>query len=203
MDKSKSVRQPLYHNVDIDTALYKEFQPILLCNFKKLNDMNEKIHQRYVPDNSCIKNNLLPPRPSYTGPCLPKEHTQLSKLENPRIVDCCNTSLCPGTSDPIGYFSNIEIESYLRNIHTMNSRCPNKIYRDKFDCNKCQTQCNIKEPKIEIPNSKINKCVAFEKAPKCKVDDSSFRFETLYDYSDHVDCNLGCQKVWNNRTKKH
>ena len=196
-------RQNLYHDINIDTAMYKKFQPILLCNFKKLNQMNEKIQQRNIPDEACLTNELLPPRPIYTSHCLPKEHRQLSKLTNPILTDCCQMNVCPGTSDPIGYFSNIEIESYLKNIHTLSTRCPNKTFKDKFDCNRSKNQCNINEPKIQKPDLSINKCVEFEKAPKCKVDNTKFRYETLYDYKDHVSCDLGCQKVWNNRTKTH
>lgn len=181
----------MYHSIDIDDAMYKKFQPVLLCNMKKQDDENQNIYTRNVPDRSCVTNSLLSHRPINTSKCL---NMKLESLRNPDLIESPDTSLCPGNGDPNEYMSNIDIESNLRTLSCKNTKCSNpdnqseECYRHKFI----------------YPDTPANKCNNFQKVNPCQeYIIRGNNYETLYDYSNSDICNIGCQQIWNNRTKRN
>lgn len=180
-----------YHSINIDDAMHKQFQPILLCNFKKQDTENQNIYTRTVPDRSCITNSLLSHRPINTSPCL---NMKLESMKNQDLIKSSSSKLCPGKGDPIEYASNIGIESNLWRMNCKNTKCSNP---DNYS-DECYN------PKFIYHNTQANKCSHFQKINPCKkYIIRGNNYETLFDYSHSDICNLGCQQIWNNRTKRN
>ena len=135
---------------------------------------------------------------------MPNIHTKAPKpLKNPKLPDCCTNSLWPNCGDHLGYFANIEIDSHLKNINNKTNKCLNREYKNGISPKKCQNDCcNFlkEENKYNYPDKNVNRCVNFNFPNKCENKDD---VNTLYDYSNHEICNMGCEKAWNIRTKRN
>ena len=204
IDNSKEFSNNYYHDINIDTSVNNHFIPILLCNFDKQNKINEQMYSRNIPDKQCITDPLLSHRPSYTGNCITPKNKVLPKIQDPKLVKCCEPLLCPGKGNPIGYMSNIEIESFLKNRNIQLNKCQNKEVRQKLECKQCESFCNMEEPVTSGPVELIlDNCSKVNSPRKCDRIVKGPRFDTMYDFTNHNDCDLGCQPIWYQRTKRN
>ena len=180
-----------YHSINIDDALHQQFQPILLCNFKKQEDENLNIYNRNVPNSLCVTTPLLSHRPINTSKCV---NMKLESMKKPNLINSTQSNLRFGNGDPNEYFSNIGVESNLKNLNCRNTKCSNPDNQSE-DCYR---------PKLIYPNVQVNKCSKLQQVNPCQTYIiRGNNYETLYDYSSNDGCNLGCQQIWNNRTKRN
>jgi hypothetical protein len=224
MNINSRVIDDRYHSIYLGEESVNKRPDCLLCNFKKQNDINEKIEQRLKCDET-IKP-LIPPRPTFIGKCIePKNQLKNilnidnKKLDNSDLLDltnqnnknknlpkCCKINgNCGGNGHPMGYLSNIDVDSYVRNLHKNLNNCKHNKQVKKLSCDDCMLRDN---EEIINTNFEINKCVDFKRYNKCnknieKVKNQVFPrpYDTLYDLSSEMPC-FDCEMYWNNRTKR-
>ena len=208
-DNDETETHHYYRSTDIEDTKEKWFPPVQICNVKNDNLLSDRIYDRRIAKGEkCFKNNLIPFRPAFSGDCLPKIHQKPPEpIQNPILPDCCSNGLWPNCGDHLGYLANIDIESNLQNIATKTNKCANKEFKTNLS-KKCKDKCCDyikKEPVYQYPNIKPDKCINFETLNKCdKQSENRFqKFDTLYDYTNHEICNLGCEKIWNTRSKRN
>lgn len=213
-----------HHSIFIGEKSINNRPDCLLCNFEKQNDINGKIELRRKCDNTIIP--LIPPRPSFIGKCINSKNNIRDILninenninkdildinnqtnKNTRLPKCCkiNNNKCGGNGHPLGYLSNIDVDSYVRNLHKNLNNCKHNKQVKELSCN----NCILKESDDVISGGfERNKCIEFQTFNKCnkkteKVKNQVFPrpYDTLYDLSEEMPC-FDCEMYWNNRTKR-
>ena len=183
------------------------------CNLEKQNKYNDYIFNRNVNCNKISERDLLyVERPKIKDCKNINRHNKnkIPDLEHPILGDCCKKSECiSDKSNPLDYFSSIDVESYVLNIDRKLNNCRSIEYkRGDVNCHKCDELCchniekNIGLPEVTYTNP--NKCIKLQKPNKCRQNKNLNRprpFDTLYDYSDK-NYGINCQPVWNIRSKR-
>lgn len=183
----------------------------IYCEDTQQNMMNKKINERNYPD--APSKILLDPRPDMTGLC-----PQFAKKQpKPEILEYhprCTPTLTPGKGDIGTYFNNVDVESRLKNIDYFRTKCKTHVYKNDSNCTDCRLSCHrnvlAKDESVELPERGRNKCINYTFKDKCPYDASKNNpnvfirpvEDTSYDYSNHEICDIKCEKIWHNVTKR-
>ena len=182
------------------------------CNHDKT---NEQIGKRNF---TCKMPPVYDPRPELTGLCIDgqKEREQIKTESTEDMLGdklvSCTPPLCPGKMDARRYFLNVDVESRLKNIDYLTTKCKEHIYKLDADCKDCQLSCyrNVlkKDTDVPYPERPRAECLEGHQFPdKTNIKDNPYVFirekqDTVYDFTHHKVCNIGSERVWNNPTKR-
>ena len=136
----------------------KKHVPLLLCNYKKQNQLNKSIFERNFAKN--LSKPIIPIRPNYD---ICNNQTDLNKdnidynndLKN-KIVSFNNikTQFVPGKGQGINFLKNIDIDSELKSLNHKNTLCNvfkyNPLYSNKLinDNATSSNTTNVNNPKL-------------------------------------------------------
>ena len=220
LDNSQYENIALYHPENLENK--KLPHPFYVCKHPTDNQIiDPNIYARNI-DSDKVTNNILDPRPETTALSRPKNlenHPILTKTEDnlKKLKNDCEYPFMPLKADAHIYFKNIDIESRLKNIDYSRTKCKTNNYNQDPSCKDCVLSCYKdildKDHKVFIPERTPTKCVDVKFPKPCDTKDDQFNInkldinyrphaDTLYDYSSHKVCDMNCQKIWHNNTKR-
>ena len=200
-----------HHSIDLKDETMIKHAPLLTYTYDQNLNNNNRMYSRIFPTQNL--NNAIEPRYTSKNVCTidlrkkDKKDEQNVKETERKVADATNeykegscnrefkqVQLSSGRLDADGYFSNIDIESRLKNIDYKDNLCYVKDYKKCSDI-KAHPEIINKDYRIPVTNTNINYKCQFQIPEKC--DTPRHYYLGQFDESDHT----VCETFFNNNTR--
>ena len=185
-----------------------QFLPLSLCNFRKLNEMNNDIFIRQFP------NEKLPITYSFrpivqsradgtqTNQILRDQINTVTTTVNDNNINNLNTIFNPGNGSYYGFCKNINNDSDLKDINRNYSNCPTKKYIPSHINNTTQKINNLNQS-IKYDTQKLNMNMKTCNQKSVVPIQDNINYNYFLDNNNPNQTKVGIQNITNNITNNN